>query len=300
MLNSLFCEFDNIGIPYLQDQKMADYTTFKIGGTADAVVFPKNTEQLKALLKILRENDVPYFVIGNGSNLLVSDNGYAGVVISLKNFNEIKLTSALTVTCSAGVMLSKLCSFAMENSLGGLEFAWGIPGTVGGAIYMNAGAYNGEIADVVTECIYMDESGTLLSADVSALDFGYRKSVFTTNRSIILSATFKLSFSQKEVIKSQMDNLIKRRKDKQPLEFPSAGSTFKRPQGYFAAALIDECGLKGTSVGGAAVSEKHAGFIVNTGNATCSDVIALMEKVKHEVFMQKSVMLEPEVKIIGQ
>lgn len=287
-------------IEYAQNAPMSDYTSFKIGGPADFLCFPDGISQLKNLLGFCRKNSIPYFVLGNGSNLLVSDLGIEGIVISLRNFNEITYNPAFEICCGAGVKLSKLCTFALENALSGLEFAWGIPGTVGGAIYMNAGAYNGEISNVLKECTFIDEEGNVVQADVSSLQLGYRSSIFSDSSKVIVSAKFSLKNERKENIKAVMDDLINRRRSKQPLEFPSAGSTFKRPTGHFAGTLIEECGLKGVGVGGAEVSEKHAGFIINRGEATCSDVLSLISKVKQEVFLQKSVTLEPEVKVVGK
>jgi len=287
-------------IEFLLKEKMADYTTFKIGGPADVLCFPKDIESLKYIISYCRKSEIPFFVLGNGSNLLVSDDGIEGVVISLKYFDSINKDNALEISCEAGVKLSKLCSFALENCLSGLEFAWGIPGTVGGAIYMNAGAYGGEISCVLQECTYIDETGAVIQADVSGLQFGYRKSIFSDSQKIIISAKFRLLPERRDVIKSQMDDLLQRRKDKQPLEYPSAGSTFKRPAGHFAGTLIEKCELKGTSVGGAQVSQKHAGFVINKGGATCRDVLSLISKIKEDVFLKESVTLEPEVKIIGR
>ncbi len=300
MQDSVLNFLESEKIEYIQNAPMSEYTTFKIGGPADFLCMPSCLSQLKALLSFCRIGEIPYFILGNGSNLLVSDLGISGVVISLKYFNEIVYEPAFEIVCGAGVKLSKLCTFALENSLSGLEFAWGIPGTVGGAVYMNAGAYNGEISNVLEECTFIDEEGNVVRADVSSLDLGYRKSIFTDTNKVIISTRFKLKNERKENIKAVMEDLINRRKSKQPLEFPSAGSTFKRPVGYFAGALIEECGLKGESVGDAMVSEKHAGFVVNKGNATCHDVMQLISKIKQEVFLQKSVELEPEVKIIGK
>lgn len=291
---------NNLKIKYTTFENMAKYTSFKIGGNADFYCEVENINELKALLSFCRKNDVPYFVIGNGSNLLISDDGIEGIVINLKNFSDIRLENAYEIVCGAGIKLSKLCTFALENSLSGLEFAWGIPGTVGGAVYMNAGAYGSDISAVIQECTYIDESGNVVQADVSSLDLGYRKSIFSNSNKVIISAKFRLEFGKKEIIKAQMDELMFRRKSKQPLEFPSAGSTFKRPTGYFAGSLIEECGLKGASVGDAQVSEKHAGFVINKGNASCRDVLSLIAKVKEEVFLRTSVTLEPEVKIIGR
>ncbi len=300
-MNEAFVEFlSNNKIEYQTNVSMSEHTTFRIGGEADFMCFPNTVADVKAIVTWCVKNNFPYFVLGNGSNLLVSDSGIEGAVIKLSKFNAIKLTSAVEIECDAGIKLSKLCSFALENSLSGMEFAWGIPGSVGGAIYMNAGAYGSEICNVITECTYIDEQGQLVTADASALELQYRSSVFSGKNCVILSAKFKLVPSHSDIIKEQMDSLIERRKSKQPLEYASAGSTFKRPVGFFAAALIEECGLKGTSVGDAEVSTKHSGFIINKGNATCVDVVSLIKKVKQEVYLQKSVTLEPEVKIIGR
>ena len=287
-------------IIFRKKESMAEHTTFKIGGPADFICEPDSVSSLKDLLAFCRKNSVPYFVLGNGSNLLVSDNGIEGIVISLKRFENVTLENAFDIRCDAGVRLSHLCSVALQNELSGLEFAWGIPGTVGGAIYMNAGAYNSEISAVLKECTYIDESGNTVQADVSGLDFGYRKSIFSDSEKVIINAVFRLTHENRDIIQSRMDDLLRRRKEKQPLEYPSAGSTFKRPTGHFAGALIEKSGLKGTSVGGAEVSEKHAGFIINKGNATCRDVLSLISKVKEEVFLKESVVLEPEVKTVGR
>ncbi len=298
---SLILEYlENEKIEYIQSAQMSEYTSFKIGGPADFLCFPDGLPQLKSLLSFCRDKNVPYFILGNGSNLLVSDLGVEGIVISLKHFNEITYHPAFEISCSAGVKLSKLCTFALENSLSGLEFAWGIPGTVGGAIYMNAGAYNGEISSVLKECTFIDEEGNVVQADVSSLQLGYRSSIFSDSSKVIVSAVFRLRNDRKDNIKAVMDDLINRRRTKQPLEYPSAGSTFKRPQGHFAGALIEECGLKGMAVGDAEVSEKHAGFVINKGSATCNDVLSLISKIKQEVFLHKSVTLEPEVKTVGR
>lgn len=300
-MNTAFAKFlDESKIEYSTNEPMSSHTTFHIGGPADFMCHPKSVDEIKSIVNWCSKNDFKYFVLGNGSNLLVSDNGIDGAVIVLSKFSDIKLVSAIEIECGAGNKLSKLCSFALENSLSGAEFAWGIPGTVGGAIYMNAGAYGSEICNIITECTYIDEEGQLVTADVSALDLGYRHSMFTDKNCVIISARFKLKPERTDVIKAQMDDLIERRKSKQPLEYASAGSTFKRPTGYFAAALIEECGLKGEAVGDAEVSTKHSGFIINKGNATCSDVLSLIKKVTGEVYLQKSVSLEPEVKIIGR
>lgn len=300
-MNTAFKQFlDENKIEYCTNEPMSAHTTFRIGGPADFMCYPKSVDEIKSIVNWCTKNKFNYFVLGNGSNLLVSDSGMDGAVIVLSHFCDIKLSSALEIECGAGIKLSKLCSFALENSLSGAEFAWGIPGTVGGAIYMNAGAYGSEICNIISECTYIDEEGQLVTADVSALELSYRHSIFSDKNCVIISAKFKLKPEKIDVIKAQMDDLIERRKSKQPLEYGSAGSTFKRPAGYFAAALIEECGLKGESVGDAEVSTKHSGFIINKGNATCNDVISLMKRVTQEVYLQKSVNLEPEVKIIGR
>ncbi len=301
MNTTAFCEaLNERNINFRENEIMANHTTFKIGGSADFFVEPKNIDEIKLVLNLCKKHEIPYFVLGNGSNLLVSDLGIEGAVISLTELNEVKLDNAIEITAFAGAKLSKLCLTALENQLSGFEFAWGIPGTVGGAVYMNAGAYGSDISAVIKECTYIDENGNVVQADVSSLQLGYRKSIFSETDKIIISAKFRLSPERRENIKAQMDELLSRRREKQPLEYASAGSTFKRPTGNFAGALIEKCNLKGATVGGAQVSEKHAGFVINIGGATCHDVILLMEKIKETVFLETSIMLEPEVKVIGK
>lgn len=286
--------FEQNNIEYRFNAPMSEYTTFKIGGPVDCICYPEDTVQLKSILKLCSDTETPYFVLGNGSNLLVSDLGIDGIAISLRNFCDISCPSALEIECGAGVRLSKLCSFAMEQSLGCLEFAWGIPGTVGGAVYMNAGAYGSEMSAVIKECTYISPDGKVVQADVSALDFGYRHSAFSDTDNIILSARFMLAPCATDTIRDNMEELMQRRRDKQPLEYPSAGSTFKRPVGGYAAALIDECGLKGETVGNAQVSEKHAGFIINKEAANSQDIRSLIGLVKSTVYEKFGVELEPE------
>ncbi len=283
------------------DEPMDKHTSFRIGGRADCLCEVKDTASLKRVIGLCREMQVPYFVLGLGSNLLVSDKGIEGVVIKLGGeFNEITLSEDNIIRCGAGSTLARLCVFARNMSLGGLEFAWGIPGSVGGAVYMNAGAYNGEIKDTAISAEYMDRDGNIRVYSRRELDFSYRHSVFTDTDHIILNASFKLEPRQQEKITERMQELMDRRKTKQPINHPSAGSVFKRPETGYAAALIEECGLKGYTVGGANVSEKHSGFIVNDNNATAADVLALIDHIKTVVKQEKNVELCCEVKFIGR
>ena len=250
------------------------------------------------ILNICGNSEVSYFILGNGSNLLISDSGFEGVVISSKKLNRIELISDNEIYCESGVNLSRLCNFALKNSLSGLEFAFGIPGSVGGAIFMNAGAYGGEMKDVVENVTHLDKTGQIRKFENRDLNFSYRHSVYQEQESFILGAVLKLFKSEKSEIKRKMDELLKMRKEKQPLEFPSAGSAFRRPKDGYAAALIEKCGLKGEGVGGAQVSKKHSGFIVNLGGATSDDVKNLIKKVQKIVAKQTGVFLEPEIKYI--
>ena len=284
---------------YLEDEPMNIHTTFRIGGKADIFVKPTTEKSLCEIINICNENEIPVFCVGGGSNLLVSDFGIRGIVIHTGGLSDITLLDGCEIECGAGVKLSQLCSFALENSLTGLEFAWGIPGTVGGAVYMNAGAYGGEFRDIITASKHINADGKIEELTNEEMKLGYRSSIYSKNNAIIISAKIKLRPGLQTEIREKMDELIGRRKDKQPLELPSAGSTFKRPEGAFAGTLIEQCGLKGKTVGGAMVSEKHAGFIVNyDGNATCTDVLRLIDVVKNTVFKETGYILEPEVKVI--
>lgn len=277
------------------NEPMSLHTSFKIGGNAKRLVCVKTKESLSKLVKLLGETEIPYMLLGNGSNLLVSDDGLQEAVITLGgDFCAMRLEGD-KIICGAGVSLSALCIFARNNCLTGLEFAYGIPGTAGGAAYMNAGAYGGEMKDALTLCRHVDTKGEAGEFSGEALSFGYRKSAYTGRAFIITELELTLKKGKREDIALKMDELMSRRREKQPLEFPSAGSVFKRPQGYFAAALIEECGLKGLSVGGARVSEKHSGFIINSGGASCSDVRELIDRVKKEVKRQKGIELECEI-----
>ena len=298
---SEFCALcDDIKCEYSVDVPLRDYTSFKIGGNADVIVFPDTAEKLSSVTEYANKNSVRILVIGKGSNLLVCDKGFRGIVVNTCKMDKIELVDETTVRCGCGASLSRLCRFALENSLTGLEFAFGIPGTAGGAAYMNAGAYGGEMKDVLISCVHVNSDGEIGEFKGDELDLTYRHSVYSDSEYIILSLTLSLEKGDKAEIKSKMDDLMSRRKDKQPLEYPSAGSTFKRPEGYFAGALIEQCGLKGYTFGGAQVSEKHAGFVINKGGATAEDVINVIEHCKKTVLEQTGVELEPEVKIIEQ
>lgn len=284
----------------LQNEPMKKHTTFKIGGTADWFLVPQNKTQLKELMSILKEKKMPFFVLGNGSNLLVGDKGIRGVVICLgKQIDKIQI-SENECYVESGALLSKTANAVQRAGLSGLEFASGIPGSIGGAVFMNAGAYEHEMKEIIKTVEYMDESGEIFTVSNEECDFGYRTSIFSKNNYIVLSAVLSLKDDSFEEIKKRMDDYTNRRTSKQPLEKPSAGSVFKRPAGHFAGALIEQSGLKGYQIGGAQVSEKHAGFIINTGNATAKDVLDLIEHIKKVVFENFGVMLEPEVKMIGE
>ena len=292
---------ESFGCNYTENESMIEHTTFRIGGPADLFVVPTTVEGLAAVVSACNKEGIYCFILGNGSNVLVSDKGIRGVVVSTAAcLNNIELIGAYEIKCGAGVKLSRLSDLACENSLTGAEFAWGIPGTVGGAVYMNAGAYDGEMKDILVSCEYLTPDGELHTMLADEMDLSYRHSAFSENGYVIVSATVRLKAGDKGEIRAKMDDFMHRRKSKQPLEFPSAGSTFKRPVGGFAAALIDECGLKGYSVGGAEVSEKHAGFVINKGGATCFDVMRLVEHIKKEVFLKKSINLECEIRVIGE
>ncbi|MCI5727872.1 MAG: UDP-N-acetylmuramate dehydrogenase [Clostridium sp.] len=278
---------------------MKQNTSFKVGGTADVLLCPKEYSQLQETVRICNENNIPFIVLGNGSNILVRDGGIREVVIKLTNINFLEI-SQNKIKAGSGVSLKEVSDFALENSLTGFEFACGIPGSVGGAVFMNAGAYNGEIKNVITQAEVLDREGNIKTLDREQLSFDYRKSNIMEQGYIVLSAVFTLEYGDKETIKSTIDDLTARREEKQPLEYPSAGSTFKRPKGYFAGKLIQDCELKGFTIGGAAVSEKHSGFVINKGNATAKDVLDVISHVQETVMQKFGVKLETEVRIIGE
>ena len=275
---------------------MSSYTTFKTGGCAQILISPASVSELKSILEFFFENGIEYYILGNGSNLLVSDDGVKKPVIYIdKNFGGIEVFENC-ITAKAGEHLSAIAKRAAEESLTGFEFAAGIPGTLGGALIMNAGAYGGEMKDVVEAVSFIDPSGKEYVVSGEEMEFGYRESALMDSGCVITGATLKLSFGNKQEIIEKMNDLASRRREKQPLEYPSAGSTFKRPQGYFAGTLIEESKLKGKSVGGAQVSEKHAGFIINKDKATAKDICDLIELVQKTVYDLHGVVLEPEVK----
>ena len=283
------------------DVPMSAYTTFRIGGNARLMITPETDESLAAVIRLCKEEGVKPFILGNGSNMLISDNGLDTVVINMcRQSASVRLVGEDTIECDAGINLVKVCNFALENELTGLEFAFGIPGSAGGAAYMNAGAYGGEMKDVLVSCNHIDSDGNFGALSGDELGLSYRTSAYEHNGYIITKLTLKLSKGNHDEIKAKMYDLLQRRKDKQPLEYPSAGSTFKRPDGFFAGALIQECGLKGFSIGGAQVSEKHAGFVINKGGATSADVMSLIKYVQDTVLREKGVLLEPEVRLIEE
>ncbi|MDK2802532.1 MAG: UDP-N-acetylmuramate dehydrogenase [Oscillospiraceae bacterium] len=285
-------------IDFKLNASMKEYTTFKIGGNIDVLVFPKTILEIKKIILYCLKKKKHYIFLGRCSNILVDDDGIRGVgILFSHNFSET-IIDGNKIKTHCGMPLSKLCITAYENSLSGLEFAWGIPGSVGGAVYMNAGAYGKEIKDIIIEAEYMDEKGDIYKIHKNEMELGYRTSIFMKKSYCILSMTIDLTKKKSEEIKKDMDDIISRRLEKQPTNFPSAGSVFKRPNGSYAGFLISECGLKGYSIGDAQVSEKHAGFIINKGNATCSDVFSLMEHIREEVFKKTNYYLEYEIKKI--
>lgn len=284
----------------LEAEPMSRHTTFRIGGPADWFVTPKNTEEIRALTGVCKEGKIPYFILGNGSNLLVSDNGYQGVIIQLyRNFGQITLEGN-EIKAQSGALLSGIAAMARDASLTGFEFAGGIPGTLGGAVVMNAGAYGGEMKDVLKEVTVLTPEGEIVTLQADELQMGYRTSVVKEAGYIVLEAVISLKEGNPEEIKNRMQELAAMRSSKQPLSYPSAGSTFKRPEGYFAGKLIMDSGLRGYQVGGAQVSEKHCGFVINAGNATAKDVTTLMADVQRIVMEKFGVKLEPEVKLLGE
>ncbi len=283
----------------LRNEPLAKHTTFKIGGPAAYLVTPTNKEQVKQVIEICKECDVPFYVIGKGSNLLVGDQGYRGVIIQIyKNFNRIEINGN-QITAEAGVMLARLAKEAAEYGLSGLEGESGIPGTLGGAVTMNAGAYGYEIKDHIISATVLRQDGEFQVLDKSELQLGYRNSIIQKEGFVAIEATFQLSPGKKEEILETMKELNQRRADKQPLEYPSAGSTFKRPEGYFAGKLIMDAGLAGYRVGDIMVSDKHCGFVVNVGNGTAAQVRQLIEDVQRIVYEKNQVRLEPEVRFLG-
>lgn len=282
------------------DEPMKKHTTFRVGGPADYFIVPRTKEEVKGLILLCKEFGVPYYVLGNGSNLLVGDKGYRGVIIQIyKEMNRIAVEGE-NITVQAGALLSRVGNVALEAELSGFEFAAGIPGTMGGAVVMNAGAYGGELKDVLVSATVLTPQGDILTLSNEELELGYRTSIVAKKDYVVLEAVIGLARGNKESIKARMDELRVQRTTKQPLEYPSAGSTFKRPEGYFAGKLIQDAGLRGFQVGGAQVSEKHCGFVINKGDATAADVWELMQQVSAIVKEKFGVDLEPEVKRLGE
>ena len=283
----------------LLQEPMAGHTTFRIGGPADCFVQLENEEQLKGVQHYLRMVEIPYFLLGNGSNLLVDDEGYRGVILQVgQKMNKITVTGD-RIVAQAGATMAQVARAAWENGLTGLEFASGIPGTIGGGVVMNAGAYGGELSQVVTMVKVVSKEGEVLELDNETMEFGYRTSTIRNNGFTVIEVTFRLQAGEKDAIKAKMDELASRRREKQPLEFPSAGSTFKRPEGYFAGQLIMEAGLRGFRIGGAMVSDKHCGFVINAGGATAKDVRGVIAEVQRQVKDKFNVDLETEVIYLG-
>ena len=302
MSNRFYDELKNI-LPEERirtDEPMKAHTTFRIGGPAKYFVIPETKEEIKEIIECCKKAKMPYYILGNGSNLLVSDKGYEGVVIQIfKNLNAIQLEGNL-ILAQAGAILSSVANKALEAGLTGFEFAAGIPGTLGGACVMNAGAYGGEMKDVLEHVVVLTEEGEFITIPKEELELGYRTSIIAKKNYVVLEALIRLSEGDKEAIKARMDELKVQRTTKQPLEYPSAGSTFKRPEGYFAGKLIQDAGLRGFQVGGAQVSEKHCGFVINKDQATAADVAELMRQVSLKVKEQFGVELEAEVKRLGE
>lgn len=281
-------------------EPMSRHTTFQVGGPADYFVTPSEEGQIRDIAAVLREAGAAFYIIGNGSNLLVGDNGYRGVMIQIyKKMNQIEIRDTV-IHAQAGALLSRIAAKALSAGLTGFEFASGIPGTLGGAVMMNAGAYGGEMKQVLTSARVLKASGEIEEVPVKEMGLGYRTSIFSKSGDIVISADIKLDTGDAEKIRADMEELKKKRVEKQPLEYPSAGSTFKRPEGYFAGKLIQDAGLRGFQVGDAQVSEKHCGFVINRGQATAADIMSLMEQVSDRVFTQSGVRLEPEVKQVGE
>lgn len=281
-------------------EPMSKHTTFRIGGPADFYLCPHSTKEVQQTVQICKEENLPYFILGNGSNLLVSDKGYRGAIIQLwKNFSDISVKDCC-ITAKAGALLSKVAAEALEEGFTGMEFASGIPGTIGGAVFMNAGAYGGEMKDIIKEVKVLDDQGEIRVLSNEEMKLGYRTSIVKEKGYTVLSAVLQLKKGEVSVIRETMEDLKNRRTSKQPLDMPSAGSTFKRPEGYFAGKLIMDSGLRGFSVGGAQVSEKHCGFVVNKGGATAEDVTALIREVQRRVKEKFGVELETEVRFLGE
>lgn len=291
-------KLEEAAIPYSCGEPLARHTSFQIGGPAALFCTPHTTQQLIQALEFCRAESVRTYILGNGSNLLFSDEGFDGVVLCTRLIQPEIRVEGDRMIAGAGVSLKQVCEEAARQGLTGLEFAYGIPGSLGGAVYMNAGAYGGETRDVLLEVEFVDEAGQVRSLPVDQLELGYRTSVFARTGWCVLRATLQLAKGDREQIQAKMDDLMNRRREKQPLEYPSAGSAFKRPEGAFAGSLIEQCGLRGYRVGDAAISEKHCGFIVNLGHASCADVLELARQVSDRVRQQTGFVLEKEIRVV--
>jgi UDP-N-acetylmuramate dehydrogenase len=287
------------GCEVREREPLSAHCTFRVGGECDVFIEVASGEALCELIRFVKENSVRYFVLGNGSNVLFSDEGYRGVILHVgQMMNEITLIDDTTISAQAGASLTRVCNFALENSLTGLEFAYGIPGYVGGAVFMNAGAYGGEVKDVFVSADVITPDGEMITVKADDMRFSYRYSALMDNGSLVVSAVFRLAKGDKSEIKAKMDELMGKRKAKQPIEYPSAGSTFKRPKDQFAGALIEQSGLRGYSVGGACVAEKHCGFVINKGGASSKDIMQVIKDVQKIVQEKTGFLLEPEVRLI--
>jgi UDP-N-acetylmuramate dehydrogenase len=285
-------------IKLTENEALSKHTYFKIGGAADIIIYPNSVDDVISIIGLCK--NINFYFLGNGSNILVSDSGFKGVIIKTEKLNTVSLDENNMISAGAGALLSKASTFAYHHSLSGLEFAFGIPGSVGGAVFMNAGAYDGEMKDIVFSTTYIDEKRVIKTVLNKEHDFSYRKSIFKENKGFILSTKLLLHNGNKATIKAKMDEFKKRRIEKQPLEYPSAGSVFKRPEGHYAGKLIEDAGLKGYKIGGAMVSDKHSGFIINIGNAKCADVLALIDTITDTVYEKFNVQLECEILKLGE
>ncbi|MBR5089330.1 MAG: UDP-N-acetylmuramate dehydrogenase [Ruminiclostridium sp.] len=289
---------ERYGAKILYNERIAGYTSFNIGGICDVIVMPNSAECIADIVSCCKKNGTKLYIFGKCTNVLISDNGLRGVVMLIDGeYSQVRRVGN-TLVCDAGASVTKICNTAKNEGLTGLEFAYGIPGSAGGALYMNAGAYGGEMKDVVSYCTYLDTDGSVKRMEKAEMGLSYRRSVFTGTDRIILSVCFELEEGDPEKIAADMNDIMNRRREKQPLEYPSAGSTFKRPEGYFAGNLIEDSGLRGLTVGGAQVSEKHCGFVINKGGATCEDVLRLIDSIKSKVSEHSGVKLECEVLVI--
>ena len=290
-------KIDNLNVE--EDVLLKNYTTFQVGGPADIFLTPKNENALLELIKVIQNINTPYFVLGEGSNVIVGDKGYRGIIIYTGELDEV-LVNENNIKAQSGATLKYITKKAQENSLAGMEFASGIPGSLGGAVFMNAGAYGGEMNDIIVNVSAVNNKGKKVILDKEELELSYRNSIFQEKNYIILDATMELNYGDKDQIKERMDVLNQKRQNKQPLEYPSAGSSFKRPENHYTGPLIEKAKMKGYQIGGAQVSEKHAGFIINKGDATAQDILNLIKKIQKEVYEISGVKLKPEPKFLGK